>query len=127
MKFEINFDYMPEYVQITTNGEPSVRDFNDLLTKIVNSPRWVTGTSQLVDHRKLIMDGLASANMERIKDIVKKHNKKLGDCPCAFVIKDVLGFGIVRMYELLGGESIHHEVGVFYSVNEAVEWLKQLK
>jgi len=31
------------------------------------------------------------------------------------------------MYELLGGESLHHEVGVFYSVNEAVEWLKQLK
>jgi len=63
MKFEINFDYMPEYVQIRTNGEASVRDFDDLLTKIVNSPRWVAGTSQLVDHRKLIMDSLTSANM----------------------------------------------------------------
>ena len=54
---------MPEYVQIRTNGEASVRDFDDLLTKIVNSPRWVAGTSQLVDHRKLIMDSLTSANM----------------------------------------------------------------
>jgi len=28
------------------------------------------------------------------------------------------------MYELIGGERVHIEVGVFYSLNEAVEWLK---
>ena len=41
MKFEINFDHMPEYVLIRTDGEASDRDFDDLLTKIVDSPRWV--------------------------------------------------------------------------------------
>ena len=61
---------------------------------------------------------------ERIKDIVKKHGKKLGNGRCAFVVKDALGFGIARMYELIGGEGIHIEVGVFYSLNEAAEWLK---
>ena len=124
MKFKINFDYMPDYVLIQTQGEASDHDFDDLLTELVDSPRWVAGTNQLVDHRELIMKNLTSNSMERIKDIVKKHSKKLGYGRCAFVVKDALGFGIARMYELIGGESIHIEVGVFYSLNEAVEWLK---
>ena len=124
MKFEINFDYMPEYVLIRTEGEASDHDFDDLLTEIVGSPRWEVGTNQLVDHRELIMKNLTLNDMKGIKDIVKKHSKKLGNGRCAFVVKDTLGFGIARMYELIGGEGIHNEVRVFYSLEEAVEWLK---
>ena len=124
MKFKINFDHMPDYVLIQTQGEASDHDFDDLLTELIDSTKWVVGTRQLVDHRELIMKNLTSNSMQRIRDIVKKHSKKLGNGRCAFVVKDALGFGIARMYELIGGESIHIEVGVFYSLNEAVEWLK---
>ncbi|HSQ85722.1 MAG TPA: hypothetical protein VLM43_13460 [Desulfobacterales bacterium] len=124
MEFKVNFDHMPDYVFVQTQGEASDRDFDDLLTMLVNSPKWVVGTRQLVDHRELIMKNLSSDSMQRIMDIVKKHSEKLGNGRCAFVVKDALGFGIARMYELIGGERIHIEVGVFYSLNEAVEWLK---
>ena len=124
MEFKVNFDHMPDYVFVQTQGEASDRDFDDLLTMLVNSPKWVVGTRQLVDHRELIMKNLSSDSMQRIMDIVKKHSKKLGNGRCAFVVKDALGFGIARMYELIGGERIHIEVGVFYSLNEAVEWLR---
>ena len=124
MEFKVNFDHMPDYVFVQTQGEASGRDFDDLITMLVNSPKWVVGTRQLVDHRELIMKNLSSDSMQRIMDIVKKHSKKLGNGRCAFVVKDALGFGIARMYELIGGERIHIEVGVFYSLNEAVEWLK---
>ena len=125
MKFKINFDHMPEYVLIQTQGEASDHDFDDLLKELVDSPRWVVGTCQLVDHRELIMKNLTSKSMQRIKEIVEKHSKKLGNGRCAFVVKDALGFGVARMYELIGGEGIHVEVRVFYSLNEAAEWLKQ--
>ena len=124
MEFKVNFDHMPDYALIQTQGEVSDHDFDDLLTELVDSPRWMVGTRQLVDHRELIMKNLTSNSMQRIKDIVKKHSKKLGNGRCAFVVKDALGFGIARMYELIGGERIHIEVGVFYSLNEAAEWLK---
>jgi hypothetical protein len=123
MKFEINFDNMPEYVLIRTDGEASAHDFDDLLTKLVDSPGWIAGTSQLVDHRKLIMEKLASDDVKRIKNIVKKHSKEMGNGRCAFVVKDALAFGISRMYELIGGES-HLELKIFYSMDEAVAWLK---
>ena len=124
MEFKIDFDHMPDYVLIQTQGEASDRDFDDLLTELVNSPRWVVGTRQVVDHRELIMKNLSSNSMQRIMDIVEKHSNKLGNGRCAFVVKDALGFGIARMYELIGGERVHIEVGVFYSLNEAVKWLK---
>jgi hypothetical protein len=124
MEFKIDFDHMPDYVFIQTQGEASDRDFDDLLTEIVNSPRWVVGTRQVVDHRELIMKNLSSNSIQRIMDIVEKHSDKLGNGRCAFIVKDALGFGIARMYELIGGERVHIEVGVFYSLNEAVEWLK---
>jgi len=125
MKFEINFDNMPEYVLIRTEGEASVRDFDVLLTTLVDSPKWITGTDLIVDHRKLVMDNLTSNAMERIKNIVKKHSKKMSGGRVAFVVKDTLGFGNARMYELIGGDTIHLEVRVFYSIDEAVVWLKQ--
>jgi len=126
MKFDINFDNMPEYVLIRTEGEASARGFDDLLAKLVDSPGWIAGTSQLVDHRKLIMENLASDDVKRIKKIVKKHSKKMGNGRCAFVVKDALAFGISRMYELMGGES-RLELRIFYSTDEAVTWLKQKK
>ena len=125
MKFEINFDNMPEYVLIRTEGEASVRDFDVLLTTLVDSPKWITGTDLIVDHRKLVMDNLTSNAMERIKNIVKKHSKKMSEGRVAFIVKDTLGFGNARMYELIGGDTIHLEVRVFYSIDEAVVWLKQ--
>lgn len=125
MRFEINFENMPEYVLIQTEGEAGVRDFDDLLNELVESPRWVTGTSQIVDHRKLKLDNLDSEAMMQIRDVVGKHSGKLGSGRCAFIVKDDLGFGIARMYDLVGGENLHHGVKVFYSIEDAVEWLRQ--
>lgn len=124
MKFEINFEKSPEYVYIKTDGEASVQGFDELLTAIVESPKWITGSKQLVDHRKLKPERLTSEDVRRIDNIVKKHAKKLGNGRCAFVVSGALGFGLVRMYECLSGEDIHQESAVFYTIDEAVEWLK---
>ena len=124
MKFEINFDNMPEYVLITTEGEALAKDFDVLLTTLVDSPTWITGTDQIVDHRKLMMDNVTPNEIKILEGIVKMHSKKLGNGRCAFIVKGDFEFGMVRMYELIGGGKIHIKVGVFHSINEAFEWLK---
>lgn len=124
MNFKIHFDQSPEYVYIQTEGEASVSGFDALLTELVGSPRWETGAKQLVDHRKLILGELSPGDMQKIKNIVLKHSKKLGNGRCAFVISSSVGYGLARMYGLLGGEDIHEGVGVFYTIDEGVAWLK---
>ncbi len=125
MKFKIKFDHMPEYVFIRTEGNASAQGFDNLLTTLVDSPEWKTGSRQLVDHRNLVIDSLSAEDIQKIEEVVRKHTKNLGNGRCAFVVKDLLGFGLVRMYELVGGEDIHLGVRVFYSIDEAAEWLKQ--
>ena len=124
MKFEINFEKSPEYVYIQTDGEASVRGFDELLTAIVESPNWITGSKQLVDHRKLKPEKLTPDDVRSIGNIVKKHAEKLGNGRCAFVVSNTLGFGLIRMYDSLGGDDIHQESAVFYTIEEAVKWLK---
>ena len=124
MTFEINFDLSDDYVYVMTSGYATSEGFDSLLTEIVNSPKWQTGNRLLIDHRKLNLNKLTSADMNAIKDIVKKNSEKLGNGSCAFVMKDDLGFGLARMYELLGGGEIHLELAVFYNIDEAVDWLK---
>jgi hypothetical protein len=70
-----------------------------------------------------MMYNLASDDIRIIEDIVKRHSKKMGNGRCALVVDDALGFGLARMYELIGGESVHQEVGVFYESDKAIEWL----
>jgi hypothetical protein len=124
MKFEINFEHIPDYVLIRTEGEASVSGFREMLTSMVESPRWITGTHQIADHRKLLIKNLTANDIHKLENIVENLSIKIGGGCCAFVVNDSLGFGLARMYELSGGESLHSKVGVFYSINEAVEWLK---
>ena len=125
MEFEIMFDHMPEYVLIRTYGEASAQGFDNLLTTLVNSPEWVVGTRQLVDHRKLSAKHLTNDDMQKIEIISKKYGEQLGGGHVAFVVSNKVSFGMIRMYELLGGEKIHNEIRIFYSINEAAAWLKQ--
>lgn len=124
MNFEIHFDQSPEYVYVQTSGGASIRGFDKLLTAIVESPKWKTGTKQLIDHRELILNKITLDDMRTIENIVKKHIKRLGNGRCAFVVIDALGFGMARMYELIGGEAMHQQIRVFYTIEEAIEWLE---
>ena len=123
MEFELNFEKLPDYIFVQTQGEASVSGFDELLTAIVSSPKWVRGLKQLVDHRKLESENLTAEDIQAIKCIVEKHAQNLGNGCCAFVVSGPLEFGLVRMYDILGGENIHKNVAVFYKIDEAVEWL----
>ncbi len=125
MTYEIDFDHMPWYVSIRTFGTATVRGFDKLMSALVESPEWIPGTKQLVDHRGL--DGM-SLNRKDIEFIVlnsKKHGKKLGNGRCAFVVSDALAFALARMYSMLDADAVHSSSNVFYSPDEALAWLTQ--
>ena len=124
MRFEINSNPSLDYTYIQTEGDASVQGFKELLNQVIESENWEPGTKQIVDHRKLTLSHLSPGDMGEIAGILNANREKIGDGRCAFVISDKLGFGFARMYGLLGGEDIHAKVGVFYDIDEAVEWIK---
>jgi len=124
MKCEIDFSPLPDYVLMKYEGKASSEGFDNALKTLVSSPQWKIGTKQLVDHRKANFKDFSSDDMKRVVNIVKKHHEKLGNGPCAFVVKGDFGFGLARMYEILGGDGIHVQIGIFHSIDEAIGWLK---
>ena len=123
MQFQISFDRCPSYVHIISSGEASVRGFERLITAMLASPAWQPGLKQLVDHRNLRIGNFSRNDIEAIVEFVKSRREKIGNGRCAFVVGDTLGFGLVRMYDLMGDELIHPELRIFYSEEEAVQWL----
>jgi len=123
MTFEISFDLSDEYVYVKTAGHATPEGFDKMITGMINSPQWKPGGKQLIDHRNLNGKNLTAGDLQQIGNIVKKYLKQIGFGKCAYLIPDSLGFGLVRMYELMGGEKLHLEMAVFYDMDEAVEWL----
>ena len=124
MTFEISFNDSIKYVYVKTSGNASPDGFDKLMRAIVNFPQFQPGGKQLIDHRNLKGKNITATEMQQIKDVVKKYLKQIGYGKCAYLIPDTLGYGLVRMYELMGGEELHKEMAVFYNMEEAVAWLK---
>lgn len=127
MKFILDFENMPDYVLLRTNGSIEVEGVDKMMNDLLNSPEWITGSPQIVDHRELDLTGMVADEMKDIWGIIKNHSERLGDGQCAFVVGDELGFGFARMYDLLGGDSIHKKVEIFYQFRDALKWIKGSK
>ena len=125
MKFEIDFSPLPDYVLIKSEGEASVEDFENILKTLAQSPRWKPGTKQLFDHRNLIVNDIFIAEMRQLVNVVRSHTSEYGSGPWAFVVQDPVSFALSQVYELLGGAALHPQFAVFYSIDEAIKWLKE--
>ena len=124
MEFSLDFDNMPDYALLRTRGPASVEGFRDLVKTLVESPEWISGTRQIIDHRNLDVTVIAPDELKAVRGIVEEFSEDLGRGECAFVMGDELGFGFARMYEILGGDIVHSKVEVFYSFRDALVWIK---
>ncbi|MEN8222132.1 MAG: hypothetical protein ABFR36_02640 [Acidobacteriota bacterium] len=127
MEFTLDFDNMPDFVLLRTSGAASVEGFRAMIKILLESPEWITGTPQIADHRKLDVTVFVPDDLRAVQEMIVGFSEELGAGSCAFVMGDELGFGFARMYELLGGDSVHGNVEVFYSFRDALIWTKNSK
>lgn len=122
MTYDFDFSCMPDYVTIKTHGLARVNDFSSLLNDLTQSPQWITGTKQLVDHRDLDLSQLQADNIYRIREIVMFYGDKLGSGTCAFVVHGGIGLLSAESYCLIADEA-HSQARVFTSLSTARNWL----
>jgi len=125
MEFEIDFSPLPDYVLIKSEGEASVEDFDNILKILARSPKWKPGIKLLFDHRNLVANDIFISEMRQLVNTVRSHTKEYGSGSWAFVVQDPLSFALTKMYEILGGAALHPQFAVFYSIDEAIKWLKE--
>ena len=123
MRYDCQFLLIPGCVCIRTHGEASLTGFARLIEEVTGSSDWKPGTGLLVDNRRLKPGKLSVVEMDRIKDLLKEKQKILGNGRCAFLVDNQVGFGLSRMYGLVGCETIHSAIEIFHSEEDALEWL----
>ena len=113
---------MPAYVVVTTAGKASLDGFAQLLKALTQSPQWVAGTAQLIDHRNLDLSTMSPATIGLISELVKYHAAQLGPGRAAFVMSGALG--ILSSENYCFSENLPHDTArTFSSLEEATDWL----
>ncbi len=87
MKYDFDFNHIPDYVVIKTGAFAVVEDFYKLLKDLQASPKWIRGTPLIIDHQFLDLKKMTFDDVKMILSIFTFNSQKLKTKKCAFVIQ----------------------------------------
>jgi hypothetical protein len=93
---------------------------------LLADPQFRPGLKELSDVRGVRSLTLGPPEMRRLASLDSEHKARLGDYRLALVVPEDFLFGMARMYQQLTEENLP-DIGVFRSVEKAVEWLGVLE
>lgn len=123
MDYEIILHEQPLYAMVRSGGIASVKGFARILAELSVMKQYSPGIGYLLDIRELDLDDFSVSSLLQLLDYIENcvGAGKVGSC--ATVVSHPVAFGIARMYGLYGGERLHADYNVFYSLDHAVLWL----
>ena len=125
MEWEIQWGGDPEDVLVTISGDATVEGLNAWTQEALADSRFRPGLRVLIDHRSASLGGLTSDDMRRRADILAADAERIGLQRVATVVTKPVDFGMHRMLDLLSEERRSFTWRVFYSIEDAREWLGQ--
>lgn len=123
VEYTIEFGGTPQDVTITTSGPATVDGLVGFVTDLVADRRYRPGMAILVDHTALDARPLRARDIQALADTVVRLDDQIGPSRAAIVVPNPLTFGFARMYEQ-EAETAQVRSKVFYSRNEALDWLQ---
>ena len=123
MQYSIEMLAGRRLIIVSTSGEATLAGIKSYIDELVNPPYSEVDYNVLIDLRELNMASLTSTDVRRIVDIVAANRNIVLPVKQALVVSTKLSFGLSRMYELLAIENDPQTTQVFYSYDEAMDWL----
>jgi hypothetical protein len=120
MQFEMSFE--PGRVVIQTAGVAERNGFTRFIDALVGDPRFEPGMPVLVDHTRLVMQDLTTADMQAVADAVLHRNARIGRSLVAIVTPASVAYGLTRQFTAFADLADIH-VRIFASRPEADDWL----
>lgn len=120
MEYEIQF--LTSFVAIQVVGGVTVQGIAKLHDALVYDVRWHPGLPILFDYGRASTAGLDRWAVERMAAVTRAHGPRLGSGRCAVVVGSEVGYGIMRMHELLC-DDVALETFVFRDFPSALRWL----
>jgi hypothetical protein len=124
MDFTISF--AAGRVVVETSGVAVRNGFTRFIDTIVDDPRFRPGMPVLVDHSKLDMQALTTADMQAVADVVINRNAKIGRSLVAIVTPASVAYGLTRQFTAFA-DLADIRVRIFGSRAEAEDWLTRAR
>jgi len=128
VEYEIIWGGDPEDASVTTWGSATIEGLDTWVQEGLSDPRYRPGMRVLIDHSGLDWSELTPEDIHRRIELFVKDAGRTGHISAAVVMRAPVDYGIARMEQAF--IELHPEVqidlGVFFSVEEAREWLRTL-
>ncbi|MEE9912114.1 MAG: hypothetical protein K4571_10360 [Deltaproteobacteria bacterium] len=92
---------------------------------IVNLPEWKTGMKILIEYSHLDLSSLASADAPLYAKAIVPYKEAMGSGRMACVNSKPAYFGMGRMWQVSMEAFTDLQVGIFYTMEEAMSWLSE--
>ncbi len=125
MQFEVQFTDDRRLAIIRSWGSASLEGCQDYFNTLFNHPQWHDAIDTLADHSLLDASGLTSADLRTLALQARVMAARIGSGRLALVVSSQLAFGLARMWIALTEPHADGETRVFYSIDEARDWLRQ--
>jgi hypothetical protein len=125
VEHEITWGGEPEDVSVETSGSASVEGLHAMAQAIMADPRFRPRLKILIDHSGINLGVLSVQDAQRRVELLADDAGRMGPQHVAIVVGQAASYGVMRMFELLMGDRTRLSVRLFYSQEEAREWLRK--
>jgi hypothetical protein len=123
MQFELEFTDDGRLALIRTWGCATIEGCREYFEALFNHPQWHDEIDTLADHRELDPSRLSSDDLRSLASLTRVMATQIGSGRLAMVVSTPLSFGLARMWMALTEPHADGETRVFYSYDEARDWL----
>jgi hypothetical protein len=125
MGWELTWGGDPEDLLITTWGVATLDGLDNYAREGMTDERFRPDMRLLVDHRRLDFTGLTSSDFRERADSVAARSAVAPDLAIAVVVGRTVDYGLLRMQATLIADRTGDQYALFYSMDEARQWLRR--
>ena len=125
MTIDIRYKTEKRFLVIVVKGQLSHEEYKTAMNEVTQSEQYPANVNALWDVREQDFRSVTSNTVKSIIDISKQYPER-GNSRVAFIVKDNLAYGMLRMYELSlnveANDSLQNH-RVFRDYSEGENWL----
>jgi hypothetical protein len=124
MQYEIEWGGDPEHLTVITRGRATAEGLDAWVQEVLSDRRYRRGMGVLVDHRALDWTTMTTQDLRRRAGLFSRDDARIGPTRAALVAGRPVDYGLMRMVAAYLGERAAFHAEIFYSFDEAREWLR---
>jgi len=123
MAIQIDFDSTCGILRALISDKSDTDEYRDVMVQITSGDHYPAKVPTIWDLRKLDFADLDSQLGQYVKEI-RSSFKKRGNAKIAYVVLDQLGYGLMRMFQVM--TDTEEDSLVCYGYNEAEGWIRDV-